>query len=168
MMAAVKRVGVLIAGTVPLVSILLLSMLQFLPYGIPHFQAVTPNLFLAGAFYWALNRPDLAPEWLLFCLGLVYDLLAGGILGLTAMAVVVMARFITDQRRVLAGRMFILSWFGFIIVGFAYALAAWLVTALATDGAPPAMAAAMQALMTMAAYPVVARLLGNVHRWVLD
>jgi rod shape-determining protein MreD len=167
MMSPLRYVGLALISAIPTLSMLFFMLLQFLPYHVPHFQAVVPHLFLATAFYWSLHRPDVTPEWLLFALGLVYDFLAGGIIGFTAFALVVMARYTLNQRRVLAGRLFVLSWLGFIIVAFVYGVLYWLLASIVHAGQMNVVMAALQTLMTMCAYPVVARILGTLHRMVI-
>lgn len=167
MMPPLRYADIVLLGLTPTLTMLFFACLQFLPYPVPHFQAVVPNLFLAAAFYWSLHRPDITPEWLLFALGLVYDFLAGGIIGFTAFALVIMSRYTDNQRRVLAGRLFVLSWLGFIIVAFVHGVLYWLLVSVVYEEQVNAMTAVLQTLMTMCIYPVTARILGSLHRIVI-
>lgn len=153
---------------VPVLSALLLMLLEFVPYRFAHIQAIMPHLFLAAAYYWALFRPDLMRTALLFMLGLFYDLANNSAFGLTAFALAVMHYFVVNQRQILAGRLFLLSWLGFISVAIAYGIADWLMLSMITDAPVKSTTIVMQTLMTVSVYPLVARFLGQIHRLTLD
>lgn len=157
-----------VRGTVPIITALMLMLLEFVPYRFAHIQAIMPHLFLAAAYYWALFRPDLMGAAPLFLAGVFYDLTNGGAFGLTAFALVVMHYFAVSQRQILAGRMFLLSWFGFISVAIAYGIADWLLLSMITDAPVKPTTIVMQTLMTISVYPLVARFLGQIHRLMLD
>lgn len=146
----------------------LLTLFSFVPLGLPHADLLMPNLLLAAAFYWMINRPQLMPNSVLFLLGLLYDLLNGGLLGLMSLTLVLAARFIDDQRRIFTGRLFVVSWWGFVIVAVGYGAANWAVVSVLTRGTIDPTTTAVQTLMTVAAYPLVALGLGRFQRRVLD
>lgn len=63
-------------------SILLLTVLAALPWGLPsEDRFFLPLLPLVAIHYWTLRHPQLIPEWLVFVIGLCLDVLTHGPLG---------------------------------------------------------------------------------------
>lgn len=152
----------------PFLWCLFLILLQVVPFGLPHAIAIMPNLLLAGAFYWTVNRSSSMPALALFVLGLLYDLLHAGPVGLMPLTLLAVAKFAASQRRIFSGRLFVLSWWGFITVACGYGAASWLFNSLFLSRWLDPTPIAMQTLMTVAVYPIIAYGLGRFQRWVLD
>lgn len=155
-------------GITPFLWCVALTLISFVPLGFPHADLLMPNLLLAGAFYWMINRPQLVPNLVLFVLGLLFDLLNGGLLGLMPLTLILAARFVDDQRRIFTGHMFVVSWWGFVILAVGYGAANWAIVSMLTRGTVDPTTTAVQTLMTVAAYPLVALGLGRFQRRVLD
>ncbi|MDA5193479.1 rod shape-determining protein MreD [Govanella unica] len=155
-------------GITPFLWCLGLGLLTFVPLGIAYGDLLMPNLLLAAAFYWMINRPQLMPNSVLFLLGLMYDLLNGGLIGCMSLALIAAARFTNSQRRIFTGRMFVVSWWGFVIVAVGYGAVNWAIVSMLTRGSIDPTTTAVQTLMTVAAYPLVALGLGRFQRRVLD
>lgn len=152
----------------PFVWCLFWSLLELVPFKLSGFALVMPNLLLVSAFFWTVNRPDLMPSLALFALGAVHDLWAGGPVGLTPLALIVMRAFVISQQRILAGRMFVISWWGFVIVATAYGMMSWALASLQGDALRDPTPIAFQALLTIALYPLMARLMARFQRRILD
>jgi rod shape-determining protein MreD len=66
----------------PLVSVVLVTLLAALPWGLPsEARFLLPLLPYAAIHFWAVRRPELMPEWLIFLSGLATDVLSHGPLG---------------------------------------------------------------------------------------
>jgi rod shape-determining protein MreD len=66
----------------PAVSVALVTLLAALPWGLPsEARFLLPLLPYAAIHFWAVRRPALMPEWLVFMSGLAADVLTHGPLG---------------------------------------------------------------------------------------
>jgi rod shape-determining protein MreD len=66
----------------PVVSVALLTLLAALPWGLPsEARFLLPLLPYTAIHFWAVRRPALMPEWLVFLSGLATDVLSHGPLG---------------------------------------------------------------------------------------
>jgi rod shape-determining protein MreD len=71
---------------VPLSSIVLLTLIAALPWGLPsEDRFFLPFLPVVAIHYWGLRRPELVPEWFVFMAGLCLDTLTHGPLGYWAL-----------------------------------------------------------------------------------
>ncbi|RMF11338.1 MAG: hypothetical protein D6763_03290 [Alphaproteobacteria bacterium] len=144
------------------------SLLELVPYELSGLAQVMPNLLLMSAFFWTVNRPDLMPSLALFALGTVHDLWTGGPLGLMPLTLILMRAFVISQRRILARRMFVISWWGFVIVATVFGLMSWALASFQADRLFDPTPVAFQALLTIALYPLLARLMAKFQRRILD
>lgn len=166
--SALRPIATGIRALSPFLWCLLLIAFHLVPFGIPHALPILPNLLLAGAFYWTVNRPELMPVIALFILGLLYDLLHAGAVGLMPLTLIAVNRFAASERRIFSGRIFVLSWWGFAIVACGYGAVSWLFNSLYLGHWLDPAAIAMQSLMTISIYPIIAYGLGRFQRWVFD
>ena len=84
-----------------LLCLLLLSLIN-----IPSLQSgeIRQGFFLIGLYFWTIYRPNLLPYSIVFLLGIVMDVLSGGLLGLHAFCFMVLAIVVRGQRRFLLGQ----------------------------------------------------------------
>ena len=152
----------------PFIWCLFWSLLEQIPLGLPGLPAVMPNLLLASVFFWSVNRPDLLPMLALFILGTMHDIWVGGPFGLTPLALILMRLFVISQQRILAQRLFVISWWGFVIVAILFGALNWALSSLQSDRLLDPTVLAFQAFLTIAIYPIVARLMASFQRRMLD
>jgi rod shape-determining protein MreD len=148
----------------PLAVIGFLVVFSVVPLRLPHYTAVAPNWVLAAVFYFASHRSDLVPSWTAFVLGVLFDVLSGGPLGLSALVMLLVREAGAILAEPLRGRPFLLSWAAFGIVALAaQMLGVLLATALAgTLVALPNVV--FQLMLTVVVYPALALLLGVLAR----
>lgn len=92
--------------------------------------------FLAAVlFFWIIHRPEAAPLWVSFLLGLLLDVLAGGILGVNALALMG-AQFLAG-RWVSGHALFWMRWTIFAVYLALVLGLGWLLASLAHFGAAP-------------------------------
>ena len=144
-----------------------LILISLMPLSISGGMFTTPAFPLMAIYFWALNRPELMPPLAVFGLGLIQDLLTGGPLGLWALVYLVAYAFIDTQRLILISRVPHRIWIGFGLVMLVAALTAWAVGSLAYGQPVSPVRLAIQALISIAVYPVAGRLLAFVHRRML-
>ncbi len=140
----------------PALTALALGIVAILPVGIPHWGALAPPLMLIAVFYWSVARPELMPPTMAFLLGLAQDLMSGAPLGLSALIMVLTQWAMRGQQRFLVKRPFLLLWAAFIPVVAAATLLEWLIYALLSFQAAPALDALVRLVLGFVLFPVVA------------
>jgi rod shape-determining protein MreD len=134
---------------------LLVMFLHLLPLETMPVRWPGPDLLIAVTFAWALRRPDYVPALAIAGVMLMADLLLQRPPGLYAALVVIGAEQLKRRASGLRDASFAGEWAAAGIVVIAVALLNRLVLAiLLVDQAPLALTA-LQALMTVAAYPLI-------------
>ncbi|MDA0261108.1 MAG: rod shape-determining protein MreD [Proteobacteria bacterium] len=151
-------------ATVPFALCLLLVLITALPLTIPYIGSVTPMFALMAVFYWCIYRPEYLPPYMIFIVGVLYDVLAGGPLGLTALLLLLVHGFIVPQQRVFHGKSFVIEWFGFAIVTLGLGVIGWFVASIYYLTPMQPLPVIGQAALTIAIYPCVAWMINQVHR----
>lgn len=162
-----QRLSSAFRGTVPLLLSLALVLVGAAFYGVPELVAVTPSFSVMAVYYWSIYRPDLLPAPAAFLVGLVQDVLGGGPVGMMALTLLLVHAVVVSQRRVFVGKSFFVGWWGFAIVAFGAALMTWLVASAWYTSFAPAAPLFYQTLLTIALYPGVTWLFGQVHQRAL-
>ncbi|HWL72013.1 MAG TPA: rod shape-determining protein MreD [Geminicoccus sp.] len=147
----------------PILTVALALLLDLAPLPDAGPQAQAPKLVFAVVFFWALHRPELLPPLALFLLGLAGDLVAGSLVGLGPAMLLLLREAVARQQRFLLAASPLGRWVGFAGYVAVMMVAVWLVTsahALRWQAIDPL---AVQALLTVLAWPVVAVLLIQVH-----
>ena len=68
----------------PVATTVLAALMSIEPVHIAGYAALTPAFTLMATYHWTIYRPDLLPALSLFVIGPIQDLLSGGLLGMTA------------------------------------------------------------------------------------
>ncbi len=145
---------------------LFLVFFSLAPFNFPGSALMMPPLALMAVFHWGIYRPDLLPGPLVFVLGLLQDVLSGGPLGMWAAVFLVVHAVMAAQRRFFLGKKFVVEWLGFALVVPVVFLATWLMgSAYVGAFADPGLIL-IQALLTVAFYPVMSWLMSVVRRTV--
>lgn len=76
---------------------------------------IRQGFIVIGLYFWLIYRPSLWPYPLVFALGILLDILSGGLLGLNAFSFMVLALIIRGQRRFLLGQPWHMMWAGFFV-----------------------------------------------------
>ena len=152
----------------PIAFVLFLVVASVVPLSLPHYADVAPNWVLAAMFFFATRRDDLMPGWAAFALGLLFDILAGGPLGLSALVLLLVREAGSFLAEPLRGRPFLFDWMCF---GFA-ALAAQLLGVLLATALAGALVAlptvVFQLILTVLVYPAMVLVLGLFARVVVE
>lgn len=150
-----------LALAVPVLSIMLGSVLTTLPVATA--APLMPPLGLVLLIVWRLQRPGLFAAWAGFPLGLFDDLVSGQPFGsamlLWSLAMIALEAFETR----FPWRTFAQDWLAAGVLLLGYLLAAALVSG-AQISLPVLAALIPQGLLTLAAYPLVARVVASLDR----
>jgi rod shape-determining protein MreD len=151
-------------ATIPGITLLLCIFIASVPMGLPYLSDVTPFLSLMAVYYWSIYRPDLIPVVVVFLAGLLQDVLIGGPVGLLALVLVLVHGVGVSQRGVFLGKTFQVEWWGFGLVTVGAILFAWAVASIYFTTLIDSRAFVVQALLTVAIYPLVTRLFSLAAR----
>lgn len=151
----------------PAVTTLALILLSVVPLEIPYFTRITPLLALTAVYYWGVYRPTLMPVVLVFLLGLLQDLLGGGIIGLTALVFVVVRQLSVSQRRVLASNPFVVGWAGFALVAIGAEVFRWAISCAFFERLLSLGPVATSVALTVSLYPLFAWIFGRIEQRVM-
>lgn len=125
-----QRLDVLARNLIPAALGIALVVLSTIPFYLPGYGPVAPNLVLMAVFYWAVFRSEALSPVTVFFIGLLQDILTGAPPGLNAAVLVLVRTFAASQNRVFRGKSFLVLWFGFLLVGIAAAFVLYLLSAI--------------------------------------
>jgi rod shape-determining protein MreD len=164
---AIERIDRFARGIIPLGLSLILVIVSALPFYMPGYGPIAPNIAIMAVFYWTIYRPDLFPVAAAFAVGLWQDALVGTPLGLYALLMVLAHTVVATQRRFFQGKSFPVVWWAFAMVAAGAALALWLATMalnlVYVDPSP----AVFQFLLTAAAFPFLTWVFARTHHATL-
>ncbi len=154
--SVVHRLDVVARNISPFFVTLLLVLIALLPLRLSALAPIMPAVALVGVFFWSVHRPDLMPIWAVFLIGLVQDLLSGGIWGPGIVGLLVAHALVVWQHRFFLSASFVLIWCVFMLVAAAALAVTWLCTCLAMMTYIDPDPVFFQFLMTVAIYPCLA------------
>ena len=141
-----------------------LVILGVLPLHIPSYSSVVPSLALMAVFYWSLHRPDLLPAVAVFLVGILYDILTGGPMGVQAFILLGAYWVTSSQRQLFLGKSFLVVWWGFMMIAATAAIVQWVLMSLIFGTLIVPLPAVFSFLQTVALYPLFAWIFVRVQR----
>ncbi|MFA5120778.1 rod shape-determining protein MreD [Zavarzinia sp.] len=139
-------------------------LLSVAPSGINGIDAAGPALTLMLVYFWTIFQPELLPPPAVFLIGLLQDTLSGAPIGLGTLILLAVQRFVASERRVFTARTFSIAWFGFAVVALIATAGGWLLGSIHATRLIEFQPFVMQALFSIALYPVVSWLFGQIVR----
>jgi len=112
--------------------LLMLFFMNIAVVPIPMVASLDLPLVLMAIYYWAIHRPTLMPPALVFLIGVLFDLLSAGLLGLNALIFTLANMLIANQRSFLLAQPFIVQWVGFALISAGALILNWFISALAS------------------------------------
>ena len=152
------------ARILPIASLLMASLLPLLPVPLPGSLALSPALPLMVAYHWTIYCPELLPAPALFAVGMMEDLLAGGLPGVTALVLLLCREAVLRYRRHFVDRPFVFVWGGFAVTAGAATALAWGVNSLFDLSLLDVRGTLARAALTIALFPGMSFLLGRTQR----
>jgi len=164
-----QRADHLVRQLLPASMLLLLSLLQAVPWRVPQLAGVVPLLPMIGIFYWALYRPDLMVPSLAFAAGLVNDIVMGAPLGISSLIFLAIQGMTASQRRFFHGKSFLLVWAGFATLAAGAFLLQVALSAALFGRTPLLRALAIEYVITVFCYPLPSWLFSKLQlSWLRD
>ncbi len=161
----IDRIG---RNLAPFAVTVILVLIGMIPLHIPGYAQIAPELALMSVFYWTVHRPDLLRPSAVFLIGVLQDILSGGVLGLGALILVTVHWVLLNQRRFFLANTFPLMWFGFALIVYGAAVMQWAAYSVLSAAVMPMAGALYQATLTLALFPVFAWLFIKIHRAFLQ
>ena len=151
----------------PFALTLALLLASVVPLPIPAYASVTPSFMVMAVYFWTLYRPDLMPPAAVFAIGLLQDLLTGGILGINVIVLLALSAATGSQRRFLGVALFVMVWGGFVVNSAGAAILAWSLNTVAAGAMVDPRPALFQYLLTVGLYPSLGWILVRAQRSIL-
>lgn len=146
--------------------LLFFVVLTLAPLRVPYLSDALPLLPALVVFQFSLATPERLPGPLLLAMGVLLDLLLGGPgapVGVSALGFVLIRASVVQNRRYLVGVPFLFQWIGFCLLAAGFTLLVWIFTAVFTWTALDPLPAAIQYLVVIVVYPLLAPLLARVR-----
>lgn len=163
-----QRIETWLRAIVPFALTLLLALISTVPMGVRGLGPVMPVLPAIAIYYWAIYRPDLFPLIATFFMGLIHDGLTGAPIGLSSLVLLLLHGAAGSQRKFFDRKGLAVTWVGFGIFATGAGLLSWSAASLFhlqfMDPSP----VAVQWLLTVAVYPLIAWPFGILHRELLS
>ena len=151
-------------NVLPIATTVVAALLSIEPLRIGGFTALTPAFTLMAVYYWTLYRPDLLPALSLFIIGVIQDLLSGGLPGATAIMLLLVRAIVSSHRHYLVDQPFPFIWAGFTLLTGGAMLFLWALHSLLAGNVLELREPILRAVLTISMFPVASLLLGRTQR----
>jgi rod shape-determining protein MreD len=151
-------------NVLPIATTILAALLSIEPLHLDGYAALTPAFTLIATYHWAIYRPDLLPASLLFLIGTIQDLLSGGLLGVTAVTLLLARAIVFPHRHHFVDRPFPFIWAGFTLLTGGAMLFSWALHSLLAAELLELRGPVVRAVLTISVFPIVSFLLGRSQR----
>ena len=148
----------------PIATTMLAALLSIEPFHLDGYAALTPAFTLMATYHWTIYRPNLLPAPWLFLIGIIQDLLSGGLPGETAVTLLLARAILLPQRHYFVDRRFPFIWAGFTLLTGGAVLFSWALHSLLAAELLDLRGPVLRAVLTISAFPIASFLLGRSQR----
>ena len=157
-----------IRQSLPAMMLIVLALVQQIPFYIPDVSYIVPSLVLGGVFYWSIYRPDLIPTLLVFLLGIFDDIMTSQMMGMNAFILLIAYGLCQWQRRFFFKRSFAIMWWGMIIATILLSTVKWILSMILYGQTLSYLPVFFTILSTIAVYPVLSLMCSVVQNRIPD
>ena len=150
-----QRVDHMVRQLVPASLVLVLVVLQAIPWRLPGWAGIVPALPMIGIYYWSVYRPDLLAPSVAFVTGLINDMVLGAPIGISSLAFLVIQGMTASQTRFFNGKSFLVIWSGFALLAAGALMIELALSSVLFGRTPMASALLIEYALTVCLYPVV-------------
>lgn len=165
-LSQLQRLDRLARAALPSGLAVMLVVLAAVPLGLPGMRGVAPAYAVPIVYFWSIWRPTLVPPLAIFALGVLADLLGAAPLGVSSVALLLLARLADSNRRMLVRQSALVAWLLFVPHAALALGLSWLLTSLLALRVMPPEPSLLQWALTAALYPVLAFAMGRADRWL--
>ena len=115
-------------------------------------------------YYWSIYRPTLIPPFLVFAIGICFDLLSGWPVGLSSFILLLLRHVIVLQRLFLTGQPFTVIWIGFMMAGLGSLSLQWLLFGLTQFQWGPIHPVFLTSFVAILLFPLISVVLHFSHK----
>ncbi len=151
-------------NVLPIATTMLAALLSIEPFHLDGYAALTPAFTLMATYHWTIYRPNLLPAPWLFLIGIIQDLLSGGLPGETAVTLLLVRAIILPQRHYFVDRPIPFIWAGFTLLTGGAVLLSWALHSLLAAELLDLRGPVLRAVLTVSAFPIASFLLGRSQR----
>ena len=151
-------------NVLPIATTMLAAILSIEPFHLDGYAALTPAFTLMATYHWTIYRPNLLPAPWLFLIGIIQDLLSGGLPGETAVTLLLARAILLPQRHYFVDRPFPFIWAGFTLLTGGAVLLSWALHSLLAAELLDLRGSVLRAVLTISAFPIASFLLGRSQR----
>jgi rod shape-determining protein MreD len=128
-------------------------------------KQIAPLFMVMFVYYWAIYSPEVLPRWSIFMLGMVHDVLNGGVMGFSALMLLILWGMMVPQRKYLLKEPFMVVWLVVVVPVGIYGTAEWVMYMLLQGEIKMDSTVWIRQLVSVMVYPCVHKVLNNVHRY---
>ncbi len=150
-----QRVDLMVRQLVPASLVLLLVLLQAIPWHLPALAGIYPMLPMIGIYYWSVYRPDLLVPSVAFATGLVNDVVLGAPIGISSLTFLVIQGMTASQTRFFNGKSFLVIWSGFALLAAGAMLIQLILSSVIFGRTPMFYAMLVEYALTVCLYPPI-------------
>jgi rod shape-determining protein MreD len=151
-------------NVLPILTTILAALLSIEPLHLDRYAALAPAFTLMATYHWTIYRPDLLPAPLLFLIGVIQDLLSGGLLGVTAVTLLLARAIVVPHRHYFVDRPFPFIWAGFTLLTGGAMLFSWTLHSLLAAELLELRGPVLRAVLTISVFPIASFLLTRSQR----
>jgi rod shape-determining protein MreD len=151
-------------NVLPIATTMLAALLSIEPFHLDGYAALTPAFTLMATYHWTIYRPNLLPAPWLFLIGIIQDLLSGGLPGETAVTLLLARAILLPQRHYFVDRPIPFIWAGFTLLTGGAVLLSWALHSLLAAELLDLRGPVLRAVLTISAFPIASFLLGRSQR----
>lgn len=162
-----QRLDLFARNVSPFAFTVVLLILGLVRLRLPYLPPLSVSLVLVSVYYWAIHKPDALPAAAVFAVGVLADLLGGGVLGGNALVLLAAYAASVAVRHWLVGASFAIVWWGFAVVATAAMLLTWFITWLMAGTFADLSPGVSGTLFAVGAYPLLATFFAHAQRALL-
>ncbi len=151
----------------PFTSLVFLVCVSALPFDVAFWSDVGSMLVYLGVFFWVSYDFNVLSYLGVFIVGILLDILNGGILGVNALIFLILVVFFSHKQNTLIGKSFNVVWFNLVFISCLWVLFIYIIHCLYYLKILDFYPLFLQWFFCIFAYPVVAITLGNVRKRLL-
>jgi len=163
-----RRLDVAARHAFPASLTVLLMLLTEAPFGFSDQTTLLPAVALISVWFWSLYRPGAMSPPVVFCIGLLLDMLDWLPFGTGVLILLLAHGLALRWRRVLGRQGFVLVWVAFAAVAAAAAALEWLATAILNWRLISPGPVVFQAVLSFALYPALAIAFARAQRSIAN
>ncbi len=141
-----------------------LFLLNTISIATPISGAIDVPFIIMVLYYWSIYRPTLISPFIVFSIGICFDLLSGWPVGLSSVILLFLRHVVVSQRVFLTGQPFTVVWIGFMMAGLGALSLQWLLFGLTRFQWGPIYPVFLTSFVAILLFPLISVVLHFSHK----